>query len=121
MLSTFLGKITRRISLNRWRSKTAAKRGGGEVTLALEELSECIPAAQQVEGVLEQKELSSAINRFLASLPETERDLLVCRYWFLASIQEVSRKFRFSESKTKSLLFRIRQKLGNYLREEGFL
>ena len=30
MLSSFLGKITRRISIDRWRKLNAEKRGGGE-------------------------------------------------------------------------------------------
>lgn len=34
VLSTFLGKLTRRISLNKWRNQTRTKRGGGEVMLA---------------------------------------------------------------------------------------
>jgi len=33
ILSTFLGKITRRISIDRWRKKHAGKRGGGEMDL----------------------------------------------------------------------------------------
>ena len=121
ILSTFIGKITRRISLNRWRSKNRIKRGGGQVALALEELDECIPAGNDVEQTVEHKELLLKINDFLDSLPETERDLFVCRYWFLASVKELSEKFAFSESKIKSMLFRTREKLKGYLGEEGYL
>ena len=35
-LRTFLGKITRRISLKKWRDLHRDKRGGGQVSLALE-------------------------------------------------------------------------------------
>ncbi len=121
VLSTFLGKITRRISLNRWRNQTREKRGGGEVPLALDELSECIPSDHSTEALVEQKELSQAINRFLGTLTKTERDVFVSRYWFLASIQEISRKFGFTEGKVKSMLFRIREKLRTYLLEEGLI
>lgn len=121
ILSVFLGKLTRRISLSRWRDNTRTKRGGGELPLALEELSECIPARQDVEGYVEGKELARTINAFLGTLPETERDVFVSRYWFLASVGEVSKKFGFSESKTKSMLLRTREKLRRYLREEGLL
>ena len=31
LLAAFLGKMTRYISLDRWKNRTAAKRGGGEV------------------------------------------------------------------------------------------
>ena len=34
ILATFLGKITRRLAIDRWRYRNACKRGGGEVTLA---------------------------------------------------------------------------------------
>lgn len=121
VLSTFLGKITRRISLNRWRNKTRGKRGGGEVPLALDELSECIPAQQNTERTVEQKELSQEISRFLDTLPETERDVFVSRYWFLASVKEISNKFGFTESKTKSMLFRTREKLRDHLLKEGLI
>ena len=120
-LSTFLGKLTRRISLNRWKAQHTQKRGGGEVALALEELSEIVPASGGVEEELESKVLSTAINVFLTSLPETERDVFVCRYWFLAPVSEISRRFHFSQSKTKSMLFRTREKLKAFLREEGLL
>lgn len=121
VLSTFLGKITRRISLNRWRNQTRVKRGSGEVLLALEELSDCISSNTSTEQIVEQRELAQAINTFLNTLPDTERDVFVCRYWFCASITEISSKFDITDSKTKSMLFRTRGKLKNYLMKEGLM
>lgn len=121
ILSAFLGKIARRISLNRWRNNNRKKRGGGEVILALEELRECIPASEDVERRMEQKELSRAITRFLEEIPETERDVFVCRYWYLANIKKLSKAFGFTESKTKSMLHRTRIRLKAYLTQEGLL
>ncbi len=121
VLSTFLGKLTRRISLNKWRDQRREKRGGGEVPLALEELSECIPSNQSTEALVEQKELSQALDRFLDTLTKTERDVFVSRYWFLAKVQEISSRFGFTEGKVKSMLFRIREKLRTYLWEEGLI
>ena len=120
ILSTFLGKITRRLSIDKWRRGSAEKRGSGELPLALEELNDCVPARESVEQAIECKELASAINRFLAALPETERDLFICRYWFLASIREISKQFHMSESSVKTTLFRIRSKLLTYLQKEGY-
>ena len=48
VLATFLGKITRHISIDRWRSRSAYKRGGGQITVALEELEECIASMENV-------------------------------------------------------------------------
>lgn len=121
ILSAFLGKLTRRISLNKWRRTTTKKRGGGEMPLALEELSECIPSGESVEGYIEGKELARTLNTFMGSLPDTERDVFISRYWFLASVKEISEKFGFSESKVKSMLLRTREKLRKILAQEGYL
>ena len=42
ILSAFLGKITRHISIDRWRKQSAQKRGGKEMIFALDELGECM-------------------------------------------------------------------------------
>ena len=43
-LDTFLGKITRNLSLDRWRALRAQKRWQGQAELALTELGDCLPA-----------------------------------------------------------------------------
>ena len=121
VLSAFLGKLTRRISLNKWRSKSRRKRGGGQMTLALEELSECIPGSEDVEHSIQQKELTQAIIDFLNRLPGTEREVFLCRYWYLADIRQIASGFGFTESKVKSMLHRTRIKLRTHLKEEGLV
>ena len=117
VLSLFLGKLTRRISLNRWRDQHREKRGGGEIPLALDELAECLPSPWSVEAEVENRELAHILGSFLNSLPDGERDVFVCRYWFLSSVEEISQKFGYSESKVKSMLFRTRKKLKACLME----
>lgn len=119
VLSTFLGGITRNFALDLFKAKNRKKRGGGEVFLALDELSDCIPSDADPERSYEMSEFERAIGAFAAQLPETEQKVFVSRYWYLASIQEISRRLGFSQSKTKSILFRVRNKLRVYLREEG--
>lgn len=120
ILSTFLGKITRRLSIDRWRSRSAYKRGGGEMTLALEELRDCA-GTEDVQKTLERKELTLSFNRFLKTLPETERSLFLCRYWYLDSIDKLSKQFGFSQSKVTSMLYRTRKKLRTQLEKEGYV
>ena len=120
ILATFLGKITRYISLDRWKSRCAYKRGGGEVTLALEELDEFLSSGESTEEVVEKKELIRSINRFLDNLPETERNLFVCRYWYLDPVQQIADRYGFTLSKTASMLRRTREKLCKQLKKEGF-
>lgn len=120
VLSAFLGKLTRHISIDRWRQRTAAKRGGGEVAVALEELSECIAGLQNIELEYERKELMKAYTRFLKELPETERRVFLGRYWYMESIEAIATKFGFSQSKVKMLLQRTRIKLRLRFEEEGY-
>ena len=120
VLSTFLGKITRHISIDRWRERSAYKRGGGEVTLALEELEDCVAGLQNVEMEYERKELIRAYVKFLDALPVTERRVFLCRYWYVDSVDTIAEKFGFSQSKVKTMLYRTRKKLHKTLWEEGF-
>lgn len=64
ILSTFLGKITRRISIDKWRGRTADKRGGGEIVQALDELADCVPSGHSVEHEAEAAELKKNNQRF---------------------------------------------------------
>lgn len=121
VLSAFLGKITRNISLDRWRKCRALKRGGGEVALALEELRECVSGEASAEDRLIRREILACINRFLDSLKETERSVFLCRYWYLDSTEEIAEKSGFSVSKVKSMLLRIRKRLYAQLEQEGLL
>lgn len=121
VLYTFLGKITRRISIDKWRRRTAEKRGGSETALVLDELEECIASGQNVEREVEEHELVQALNTFLSGLSADVRDVFVCRYFFLLPITEICEKFDYSQSKTKSMLSRTRGKLLAYLQKEGLL
>lgn len=119
ILSAFLGKLTRYVSLKKWRYARTQKRGGGEIALAYEELSDCIPGGKSVEEELQEKELAEMIDRFLDELPATERRIFICRYWYFDDISTISKQFGFSNSKVKSMLHRIRKKLLSRLSEEG--
>lgn len=121
ILSAFLGKLTRYISLDRWKKCSAQKRGGGQVALSLEELEECISGGDDPEKEVDRKELLRYLNRFLDALPETQRRVFVCRYWYLESIPEIAARFGFSESKVTAMLHRLREKLRARLQLEGLL
>ena len=121
VLATYLGKLTRRISLMKWRSARAEKRGGGEVPLALQELLECIPDDNSPEAALQQQELTEILNDFLSALSKIPRQVFLYRYWHLESIADISKRFGFSQSKVKSMLHRTRGKLLLRLKKEGII
>ena len=118
-LSTYLGKITRNLSLDRYKLLTAQKRGMGQVELALSELEGCVPAQVDVEQIMDEKMLVSAIETFLRAQLQTERNIFVGRYWYLYSIRDLAGAYRMSESKVASLLHRMRSKLKLHLEKEG--
>lgn len=121
ILSTFLGKITRRTAINRYREKNAKKRGGGQVDLVLEELAETISTGKSIDSELENKELAAVINSFLDTLPIMEQKVFICRYWYMDSVAEIADRFSFSQSKVKTMLHRTRKKLKIVLEREGIL
>ncbi len=121
VLSTFLGKITRRISIDKLRMKNAEKRGGSNLTIALEELEECLSVRDDLQKELDAQILAEALNLFLEELSELERRVFLCRYWYVDSIETIAEQFGFSQSKVKSMLHRTREKLRKYLEKEELL
>ena len=121
MLGAFLVKIVRNLSLNKWQAKGAAKRGGGEVSLLLSELEECIPAPRGVGDQFEASLVTEAINSFLGGLDVPARVVFVLRYFHGESIHAIGDRFKMSDSKVKSMLHRTRKKLGIHLEKEGVM
>ena len=121
ILSTFLGKITRNLSLNKWRMLSADKRGGGQTAVSIDELEECIPDERNIRESLEAEIIAESINDFLGDLKESERKVFVCRYWYFDSIDEIARRYGITQSKVKMMLKRTRDKLKDYLINEGVI
>ena len=121
VFSAFLSKITRYISLNRYRAGKAKKRGGGEIDTAFDEIEECVPDKSNIYDEIETKELAEIISDYLKKLPETERKIFVCRYYYLDSLSDISKQFGFSQSKIASMLHRTRKKILSHLEKEGVL
>ncbi len=120
VLSTYLGKMTRRISIDIFRKRNREKRKASEYAISLTELEDCVAGVGTPEDSLELQFLAEAINAFLRTLSPDARNTFIGRYYFMDSVKEVASYCKMSESKAKSLLFRTRNKLKEYLREEGF-
>lgn len=120
-LRTFLGKITRNISLKKIRSDNAFKRGSDNYRIVYEEIEDWLVSSDKPEENIDERELADIINKFLESISETERNVFVRRYWYMQSVSEIAEYHHFSESKVKSLLFRIRKKLHMKLKKERYI
>ncbi|MDL2218064.1 RNA polymerase sigma factor [Christensenellaceae bacterium OttesenSCG-928-M15] len=117
-LRTFFGAITRNLALNRARDLSREKRGGGQAILALDELMESIPNVSGTERVLENREITASIERWLETLTKEKRAAFILRYWHCESAAEIARRLGFTQSKTNSLLQRLRVSLKNHLEQE---
>lgn len=119
-LGVFLGKITRNISFNRYKRNHAEKRGGGETPLVLDELTDCVSDANEVERFIDLQELTQAINSFVRSLPANRRTIFVRRYWYADSVQAIASAYGMRRGTVSKTLERTRKNLKSYLTERGF-
>jgi RNA polymerase sigma-70 factor (ECF subfamily) len=119
-LSTFLGKITRNLSLDRYEKNTAQKRSG-PVELVLDELSECIPDADSALDPIDMIALGDAINAFLEGLPQKTRQIFLRRYWYMSPVKDIARDTGMSEGAVKVSLMRTRESFKAYLEKEGIV
>lgn len=115
----FLGAITRNLSLDCYKQKHTKKRVPVEMTMLLSELETTLPSSESVQKKMEDKELALHISTFLRTLDAEKRVIFLRRYWYCDSIKNIALDFECSESKIKTLLFRMREKLKAYLEKEG--
>ncbi len=119
-LSAYLGKITRQISIDIFRKRNREKRKGSEYAVSYDEISEVLSAGDMTEEQVQARLLGEAINRFLSEQPKEVRNLFIGRYYFLDPLREAARYCGMSEGKAKSILYRTRILLKEYLQKEGF-
>ena len=118
-LAAFLGKITRNLSLDKYRHYTADKRGGGEFSIALDELGDCVSSLGNMDDYTNEMVLVDTLNRFLASLSAEHRKIFMRRYWYISSVKEIADDYGITESKVKMSLLRSRNQLKVVLEKEG--
>ena len=119
-LLPYIVKIVRNLSLKTYWRKAAAKRGGA-YTLALEEIEGCVAGGESVEGEIEARELARVIEGFLDTLTPENRAIFMGRYWFAHSYRDIAARVGRSEKAVSVRLSRIREKLRQYLMEQGVL
>ena len=116
LLSAFLAKITRNLSLDRYRSLHAARRGG-ELAVIDTELDTL--GCDTMEERLDAMVLTEVLEDFLRNEPRESRVIFLRRYWYCDSIAQIAKRRHCSESRVKSALFRTRNRLKAMLEQEG--
>ena len=118
-LSVFLGKITRNLSLDRYRNYSAEKRKGSKTAEVIEELSECISGGDNVSDYIDKMVLTELIVKFLRKQNEANRNIFIRRYWRFDSIRDIAEDFGMNDRSVATILFRMRTQLKKELLEEG--
>lgn len=119
-LSTFLGKLVRNLSFNRYRRNTTLKRGGGELPAVLEELSEVVSGRDDVDTSFHRAELTDAIDGFLNRLSPQKRGIFIRRYWYTERVSDIAARYGMKEGAVSMTLNRLRHQLRRELSERGF-
>lgn len=119
VLGTWLGAVTRNLSLDRWKRTRAGKRGGTGAEILLGELEDCVPGGPVPQQVLEDQALAEQLNLFLRALSRESRVIFLRRYWYGEAVADIAAGLGCGQGKVKSSLFRTRKALRAYLEKEG--
>ncbi len=119
-LAAFLASVVRRRAIDRLKSETRQKRHPSEGLASLTELEECVPDGARAE-LCDRLALSEAINEYLRRLSPLSRRVFVGRYYYMDSLDEIARYCGIGAGRVKSLLFRTRRGLRDYLKKEELM
>ena len=104
----------------KYHANTAEKRNS-QYDVALDELEDCFSDGNSVEDEFDAKELSEAINSFLATLNYSDRFIFTRRYWYSDPLPDIAKMANTTTNSVTVRLYRIREKLRYYLVKEGLL
>lgn len=113
----YIAAICRHLSLNVLNWNQAAKRRAEIVTIT-EEMELCIPDSSG-ENAIRGMEIARVMNAFLETLSQDSRIIFLRRYWYADPIASIAKRYDMTESKVKMQLLRTRNKLRDYLEQEG--
>ena len=117
-LFAYLAKLCRCSALDKLDWNRARKRQAQIVELSAE-LESTLAAPE--DRTLELAELGRLLNCFLEGLSGEKRAIFLRRYWFGDSVGEIADRFGMGESRVKTMLFRLRRSLRDFLKREGAL
>lgn len=115
---SFVCKIARNLALKRLAFLTREKRSQA-MNVSLQELEEVLPDDRVASG-MDDEALGKLISAFLREQKEDVRNVFIRKYYYFDSIGEIAKRYSFTVSKVKNMLFHTRNKLKAYLIGEGF-
>ena len=116
-IAPYILRICKNISVSRLRVITAQKRSAYEV--ALDELSETV-GRNTLERIIGARILGQVIDRFLDTVPQTDRVIFLRRYWYGDRVKDIARRMGMTENAVSVRLNRLRSSLRHILVKEGY-
>ena len=113
----FVCRITRNLSLKRIEAMARQKRSQATI-VSLDELAEVLSDESIADGISDE-DIGKAISDFLRNEKEDARNVFIRKYYFFDSIGDIAKRYGFTESKVKNMLYHTRNKLKEYLIKEG--
>ena len=113
----FVCRIARNLSLKRLEFMKREKRSP-EVLLSLDELAVVLPDERYAPDTPDE-DVGKLISLFLRNQKEDVRNVFIRKYFFFDSIGDIAKRYSFTESKVKNMLFYTRNRLKEYLIKEG--
>ncbi len=117
-LQAFLGRITRNISISRFRANHAKKRYQA-MEIMLSELEDCVPDSTDVEQIVDARRLSSLISQWLDTLKPEEQTLFIRRYWYGDPVRTLAAERGRTPNQMAQQMYSLRKQLKTFLEAEG--
>lgn len=114
---SFICKIVRNLSIKKLEYNLALKRSKN-MTVSYSEL-ENVLQDNDICDEIEYKNIGKIISDFLRHEKEEARNVFVRKYFFFDSVSDIARRYSFTESKVKSMLYHSRNRLKEHLKKEG--
>ena len=119
-LRQFVIRVLRNLALNRYKEQHRDKRGGGQVPLVLEELSEVVSDTEDIPADYVRRELLERVAVFLRGCSPRDRGIFLDRYIRMETTAALAIRYGVKDEQVLLILSRTRKRLKAYLEKEGY-
>lgn len=117
-LSPYAYRVTRNVSLTRYRHNNAEKRNPAS-TVSFEQISDCIPADSDVREDISRSELTAILNCWLSGLGRQNLYIFMRRYWYMDGVERIAADLEMSAASVYLRIDRMKKSLARFLRGKG--
>ena len=117
-LYSFVCRVTRNISLTRYKYNSAYKRDRAN-QVSFEEIADCFPADSDVTAEMEKEEITKILNMWLDTLNKDNLYIFMRRYWYMDSVSDISTNMQITQAAVYLRIDRMKKSLYKYLTERG--